>query len=217
MRALAGRELTVAARSGSIPLAAFVVLALSTAFVLAWAPGVPVLAPRNLYEQARGLNWLLLAAVLPWTVVRSSPMDRGDAIVLMAALAGVRHTSAIVAKVVASTAVQCMVILAGVPALVLAQQSAAVSLTKVFIDLVAVFGLVLLIAPLATASMLVAADRLRAWFAVCGVVVAIVVMAVIFGANRANVGFFCAVAGVISVVCLCSMAPSFMKPNPWRV
>ena len=214
MGALAARELTMAARTGSIPLAAFVVLALSTAFVLAWAPGVPVLAPMNFYEQARGLNWWLLAAVLPWTAVRSSPMDRGEAIVLMAALAGVGHTSAIVAKVVASAAVQSTVILAAVPALVLAQQSAAVSLTNVLIDLLAAVGLALLIAPLATASMLVAVDRLRAWFGVCGVGAAILLMAVIFGRDRANVGFLCAVAGAISVVCLCSIATSLMKTNP---
>ena len=184
MRALAGRELILAARSGSIPLAAFVVLALSTAFVVAWAPGVPVLAPMNLYEQARRLTWLLLAAVLPWTVVRASPFDRGDAIVLMAALAGVRHTSAILVKVVASFAVQSLVILAAVPALVLAQQSAAVSLTGVFTDLLPVFGLALLIAALATASILVAANKLRAWFLVGGAVMTIVVMTIMSAAVR---------------------------------
>lgn len=206
MRTLANRELTIAARSASVPVAAFAVLTLSTAFVLLWAPGVPVLAPMNLYEQARLVTWVLVAVASPWAAVRSAAMDRDETLRLLAALAGVRPASAVLAKVLASFTVQGLIMLTAVPGLVLAQQSAAVALSNAFIDLAPLLGLALLIAALSTAATLFMVDRLRAWFLTGAGVTAVLVMAVASGSNLADIGVFCGITGIISAVWLCSTA-----------
>ena len=211
MLALAAREFLVAAGTAAIPIASLAVAALLSAFVLAWAPGMPVLAPLNLYEQARALSWALLAVALPWTAVRSAPMDRADVIVLLAGLARVSSASAILAKVLASFAVQTMVVLGSVPALVLAQQSAAVPLPNLIDDLLAMCGLALLVAALSTASMLFAPDALRAWLRASLLVSAVLVAAVMWAPEATTVGLVCATGGMFATLWLWS-APASRRP-----
>jgi hypothetical protein len=210
MRALATRELIVAARTAAVPLAALTILGLLTAFVLAWSPGVPVLAPMNLYEQARVLHWMLLAAVLPWIAVRSSSMDRGDVLVMTAAFIGLRPASVVAAKVLAVFTVLLAVVLTGLPALVLAQQAAAASIASVFVDLLPLLGLALLIAASSTASILLTSDGLRAWLWASGIVTAILVAEVGLASEFSIAGVFCGAAGVAATACLCSTAGRFL-------
>jgi hypothetical protein len=210
MGALATRELIVAARTASVPLASLGMLALLTAFVLVWSPGVPALATMNLYEQARVLHWVLLAAALPWIAVRSSPMDRGEALVMVTAFIGLRPASVIAAKVLASFIVLVSVTLTGVPGLVMAQQAAAVPLATVFADLLPLAGFALLIAASSNAAILLASDGLRAWLWASGGAMAILVTAVAWIPELSMVGVWCALAGVLGTACMCSTAGRYL-------
>lgn len=206
MRILVTRELVAATRTAGVPLAALAMLASGTAFVLVWAPRVPTLTPGNLYEQARAVQWIVLAAILPWTAVRSSPMDRRDAIALMSPLMPARPSAAIAAKVLGAFLVQLTVILGGLPALVLAQQAAAVPLATVFADLSPVLGLALLAAAASTGSIIFAADGLRAALWASVIVLGVVLSALGWSSNLWTVGALCAVAGMAITACLCSIA-----------
>ena len=199
MRTLATRELIVATRTAAVPLAALLVLVFSTAFVLVWMPGVPMLAPANLYEQARAVHWILLAGVLPWAAVRCSPVDRSEALVLMAALVRARPGVAVTAKVLGSCAVLMTIVLTGLPALVLAQQAAAVPMSRVFADLLPVAGLTLLVAATATAAILFAADELRAWLWASAIVVGVLLAAARWTSGLAAAGWLCAAAAVVAI------------------
>jgi hypothetical protein len=210
MGALATRELIVAARTAAVPLTSLVSLGLLTAFVLVWSPGVNVLAPMNLYEQARALHWLLLATMLPWAAVRCSPRDRGDAGVVTIAFLGVQPASAIAAKVLASSVILVAVVLTGVPGLVMAQQAAAVPMTLVFADLLPLLGLVILVAASATAAILYTSDGLRAWLWTWSIVAAILGAAMRWMMDLSSAGVVCAVAGIVAMLCLQVTAGSFL-------
>lgn len=206
MGALATRELIVAARTAAVPLASLGILALLTVFVLAWSPGVSVVATMNLYEQARVLHWVLLAAALPWVAVRCSPRERGQALVMVTAFIGLRPASVITAKVLASFIVLVSVTLTGLPGLVMAQQAAAAPLGSVLADLLPLLGLALLIAASSNAAVLLAADGLRAWLWAAGTVTAILVTAVGWTPELSRVGVLCALAGVLATASMCSTA-----------
>jgi hypothetical protein len=211
MRGLIARELTVATRSAAVPAAGLVLLAASTAFVLAWAPGVALLAPMDLYDQTRGVQWILLALVLPWAAVRSSPVDRTDSVELLAALARTRTGSAMVAKVVGSFAVSMMVILTGLPALILAQQAAAIPMSSVLIDLLLLAGLALLVAATTTGAILVARDGLRAWLCASAVVFGVMLAAVAWAPRVSSLALLCAAAGALGTA---GLSTSVGRPLP---
>ncbi len=210
MLALASRELIVAARTAAVPLTSLAILALLTAFVLVWSPGVPVVVTTDFYEQARVLHWVLLVAALPWIAVRCSPMDRGETLVMVTAFIGLRPASVITAKVVASFIVLVCVTLTGLPALVMAQQVAAVPLATVFSDFLPLLGLALLIAALANAAVLLALDGPRAWLWTSGTVTAMLVAAVGWISELSTVGVWCALVGVMGTACVCSTAGRFL-------
>jgi len=211
MRALATRELIVATRTAALPLAALTVLAVSTAFVLAWAPGVPMLLPMNFYDQSRALHWTLLAVVLPWTAVRCAPRDRTDGVGLMAALVRIGTARAIAGKIAGSLLIQGVVVLTGLPALVLAQQASAVPMADLVADLLPLFGLVLLIAAVSTAAVLLAHDEVRAWIWSSLLVFAVLVSAASVKPDLSRVGAFCALAGSVATACLCSGVGRFVR------
>jgi hypothetical protein len=204
MRALATRELTVATRTAAVPLAAIAILAVSTAFVLVWTPGITTLAPLTLYEQARAVHWTTLAVILPWTAVRCSPVDRTEAVVLMAGLIRAQAGTATAAKVIGAFAVQIAVVLTGLPAMVLAQQAAAAPMVRVFTDLIPLFGLALLVAAASTASILFAADGLRAWLWASVIVFGMMLLAINWTPQLSRVGWLCATAGIVGTAGLCA-------------
>ena len=210
MTALLIRELIVAARRAAVPLTSLLILVLLTAFVLVWSPGVNVLAPMNLYEQARALHWLLLATMLPWAAVRCSPRDRGDAGVVTIAFLGLQPSSAIATKVLASSVILSAIVLTGVPGLVMAQQAAAASMTQVIADLVPLLGLVILAAASATAAILYTADGLRAWLWTWSSVAAILGAAVYWTMDLSSAGVACAVAGGGVILCLQATAGTLL-------
>ena len=206
MRALTTRELVAATRTAAVPVAALLLLSAGAAFVLIWAPRMPTITTTNLYEQARAVQWILLAAVLPWMAVRSSPMDRLDSIALMAAVIAARPSSAVAAKIAGAFLVQLFVVFAGLPALVLAQQAAAVPLSAVFADLLPVLGLALLVAATSVASIVLAADGLRAAVWASVVVLAVLLSALGWTSDLWKAGVLCAAAGIVATAFLCALA-----------
>jgi hypothetical protein len=164
MLALLARELIVAARRPAVPITVVAIAAMLVGFVLIWSPGIPLL-PTNLYQQASTLHWMTLLAAMPWVAVRSSPAERADAFVLTCALTGLHPGLIVTGKILATFGVLVAVALSGLPALVMAQQAAAVPLTPVILDVLALVGVALLTAVLANASLLLLADRLGAWLA----------------------------------------------------
>jgi hypothetical protein len=197
MHALVARELIVAARRSAVPLTACGIAAVLTAFVFVWSPGVSVLAPMNLYEQTRLLHWILLGAALPWTAVRSAPGERADAFVLMAAFTGLRPATVVVGKTVAMTGVLTLVVLTGLPALVLAQQAAAVPFVTVLRDLLPLLGVALLVAVAATASILMVAGSLTAWLAAAGIASIVLLPAARWAPDASTAGLLSALAATI--------------------
>ena len=202
MRALTLRELITATRSAAVPAAGLLSLVVSAAFVLAWSPGVPLLAPLSLYAQTRALHWILLAALLPYAVVRSSPMDRRDSLELMAALNRVQPGAAAAAKVLGSFAVAMVVAVCGLPALVLAQQAAASPWSAVAVDLLPLAGLALLAAVSGIGAMLLARDGVHAWLLASGIVVAVLLASLWWTPRISSIGLLCGVAGLAATAAL---------------
>ena len=102
MRAIIRRELIVAARRPAVGIAASAIALVLVAFVLVWAPGLPLLPDLNLYEQARVLDRGLLTIVLPWLAARIASADREDAFVRLSALTAVPPATLVAAKVAGS-------------------------------------------------------------------------------------------------------------------
>lgn len=211
MLALAVRELIVAARRPAVPLAACTVGTLLTGFVLVWSPGISVLAPMNLYEQTRLLHWVLLAAALPWTAVRSAPGERGDDFVLMAAFTGLRPATVIAAKTLALTALLVLVELTGLPALVLAQQSAAVPVMSVLTGLLPLVGLAMLVTASSTASVLVLPGPLGSWLMSTAAVVSVLLTTSHWAQGVPALGLAAALIGFIGAGWVRAWSTSSLK------
>ena len=169
---LVTRELIVIARRTAVAVAALAVGVLLAAFVLLWAPGVPLLPELNLYQQTRLVHWLLLAAALPWVAARSALAERGDALVLAAALTARPPAEFDRSRTAALTVALALVVCCGFPGLVIAQQAAAIPLAIAIRDTLPLSGACLLIAALTTASTLWLSDRLSAWLLVTVVTMA---------------------------------------------
>jgi hypothetical protein len=205
------REMIVAARRAAVAVTACCVAALLTAFVLVWSPGVPVLAPMNLYEQARLLHWVVLAVALPWTAVRAAPADRGDALVLMTAFTGLRPATTVGGKIVAMFAVLVCVVLTGLPGLLVAQQATAVPVLAVVTDFVSLLGLALLVATAATWSILAVPDSLNRWLVATALTVVVLLTAASWASGTLAVGLVCALTGAAGAGWVCSRADDSLR------
>ena len=211
MRATMMRELIVAARTAATALTVCVIAAVLIAFVLIWWPGVSLLAPASLYEQTRVLHWAVLAAALPWIAVRAVPHDHGNDFVLLAAFIGVPPASVVAGKILAMFVVLLLVILTGLPALLIAQQAAAVSLGTVLRDLLPCAGLALLVAVSSTASILILRDSLLSWLATATIPAVVLFAAVASASGTAAAGALCALVGAIGSASVCTWSNGSLR------
>jgi hypothetical protein len=203
IRVLLTRELIVAARRAATPLTVCIVAALLTGFVLVWWPGVAILAPLSLYEQTRILHWMVIAAALPWVAVRSASRDHGDSFVLMAALAGAPPASVVAGKILSTFVVLALVIFAGLPPLLVAQQAAAIPFAAVVRDLVPCLGLAFLVATSSTASTLIFRDSVLSWLATTTLTAAVLIAAASWLSGTAAIGALCTLVGAVGSVLVC--------------
>jgi hypothetical protein len=162
------RELIVIARRPALTVVICVDIGLLAGFVLLWAPGVPVLSGANLYEQQQLFQWALLTALLPWAAARCLAPDRGHALVMACALTALRPSSIVIAKVVALVGALALIVFAGFPAAIIAQQMSAVPLSVALRDLISLFGLTVLVSAGTLTWVFAVRRRLAAWVGASG-------------------------------------------------
>src|SRR5438552_3863869 len=168
MRAFVVRELIVIARRPALVVAIAVYTGLLASFVLLWSGGVPVLAGSNVYEHQRPFGWTLLTVLLPWSAVRCLAPDRGNRLVIACALTAVRPSTIVIAKAIALAGVLALVVFAGFPATIIAQQMSAVPLSTALRDLIWLFGLTALASAVTIVWVFAIRDRLGAWLGASG-------------------------------------------------
>jgi hypothetical protein len=162
------RELIVIARRPALTVVICVELGLLAGFVLLWNRGVPVLSGASLYKQQQLFQWALLTTLLPWAAVRCLAPDRGDSLVMACALTALRPSSIVIAKVVALVGVLALIVFAGFPAAILAQQMSAVPLSVALQDLISLFGLTVLVSAGTLTWVFAVRGRLSAWVGASG-------------------------------------------------
>ena len=162
MRAVVTRELIVIAKRPALTAVTCTHVGLLTAFVLMWSHGVPLLRGTNVYEQQHLVQWWLLALLLPWAAARCSAPERGNALTLMCALTARRPSSVVIAKSSSLVAVLALIVFAGFPAVVVAQQMAAISVSGPLCDLLSLMGLAVLVSATTVTWLLAVRDRLGA-------------------------------------------------------
>jgi len=163
MRAVSIRELIVIAGKPAWLTVIGLHVGLLAAFVIVWHRGVPVLSGANVYEQQRLFQVWLLAALLPWTATRCLAPEWGNGLVATCALTALRPSSVILAKIVALSAALTLVVLAGFPAVIVAQQMSAIPLSDPIRDQLSLLGVTPLVAAVTMAWVLAVGDRLVAW------------------------------------------------------
>ena len=211
MRAVVVRELVVIARRPALAMVTVTYVALLAGFVLAWEDGVPMPGGSNLYEQARLVQWGLLAVCLPWAAARCPALDRGDDLVLASALTALRPSSLLAAKTIALFAVLTLVAVAGLPVVIVAQQIAAVSTPQVLRDLVCLLGLPLLVSAVTLSWMVVVSGRLGAWLGASGSVGLVIVLLWRWRPVGLDVGLASALVGLTLAVWLASWSDRSLR------
>jgi len=211
MRAVVVRELVVIARRPALAMVTVTYVALLAGFVLAWEDGVPMPGGSNLYEQARLVQWGLLAVCLPWAAARCPALDRGDDLVLASALTALRPSSLLLAKAIALFAVLTLVAVAGLPVVIVAQQIAAVSTPQVLRDLVYLLGLPLLVSAVTLSWMVVVSGRLGAWLGASGSVGLVIVLLWRWRPVGLDVGLASALVGLTLAVWLASWSDRSLR------
>jgi hypothetical protein len=163
MRPFVWRELTIVVRRPAFAAAAAVHAGLLFAFLLLWGEGMPILPGTNVYEQLSFLQGALLVALLPWASARCAAAERGDALVMLAALTATRPSRVLMGQCIGRFAALSTILAAGVPALLLAQQMSAVPGMHVTLGLLPPVLLCGAVSLLTSWFMLANPSRLTGW------------------------------------------------------
>jgi hypothetical protein len=198
MRALLLRELTIATRRTSFIACVIAHLALLSAFLLVWPAGVPLMHG-SVYEQARLIDAVVLAWVLPWAAIRLAAASDADARARLAVLSGAPPSVMALAALLATAAVLAFITLTGLPLLLRAQQMSAEPWTRVARDEIALAGFACAVAAISAAATIVR-DRLWRWLLAAAVTMLLAggTARIVHRSLEAAVGF----AGVAVVVAL---------------
>ena len=211
MRAVVVRELIVIARKPALAMVMVTYVALLAGFVFAWEDGVPMPGGSNLYEQARLVQWGLLAVCLPWAAARCPAPDRGDALVMASALTALRPSSILAAKAIALFGALALVAVAGLPVVIVAQQIAKVPAPQVLRDLVSLLGLPLLVSALTLSWVVVVSGRLGAWLGASGSVGLVLLLLWRWRPVGLDVGLASALVGVTLAAWLASWSDRSLR------
>lgn len=170
MGAIFQRELDVVARRPAFILSICAHVMILTAFVLAWSggPEVPVLGGRVFYQQVRFVQAVLLTIMLPWIAARSVADERGDDVVLLAALTAVRPSRLMLARICAVLVALSSVVVSGLPVAVIASRMSGVPISRMFGDQAAIMALVLIACATSLGWRHVCRGRLAGW-AIAGI------------------------------------------------
>jgi hypothetical protein len=163
MRPLVWRALLVAARMPAVWGAMAGQIVLLSLYVLLWGDGVPLVGARSVLEQFATAQWVFLGLALPWVAVRCGAALARDDVAQTAALAAVAPSAVVTAGIVALAGLLVAISLVGLPFALLAQRISAAPATDLWRAQLPLYALGLCAAPIATACMLVVANRLFAW------------------------------------------------------
>ena len=193
------RDITIGLRTRAFAAALGGHTALLAAFIALWDGGVPMLPGANVYEQQRLVQMIVLACLLPWAAARCAPSERGDAMVLLSAIAADRPSRIVTAQFAARMVLLAAIVLAGFPLMLVARDLAAQPFARALYDIVPLFG----VAAMAACSSLVWTlghpDRLTAWIgATASTMAAVVLVGVLLPAG--------ALAGALLLISLAGLA-----------
>ena len=106
--ALTGREMAAISRCRAFRAATAVYVAALTLFALGWGDV-------NTSERVRTVSMILLTVLLPWIGARCAAAERGDDLVIVSALLGLRPSQLLMARAVALVSALTIVVLGGFP------------------------------------------------------------------------------------------------------
>jgi len=195
MRAIIMRELTVMTGKRAFILSAVTYVMLLAGFVFAWSDGVPLSDTPSLYGQSWAVNWALLTVWLPWTAARCLQIDRGDGLVLTAALIARRPASLLMAKFVAQILLLALFATTGLPVLILAQRMSAVPAERLLRDLASFGGLPVLAASITLAWVVAVESRLASWLGATSSIASALMLSWYWQPLGLGVGAACALVG----------------------
>jgi hypothetical protein len=170
------RELAIMTRRTPFIAVMAVHAALLAAFLLIWGDGVPLLAG-SVYEQTRLADWILLAALLPWTAVRVAADERGDDIVRLSSVTGLAPAHLVAGKLAAAFAALWLIVLSAAPVMIRAQAMSAAPLARVLHDEAAFAVFAAMVGVVAAAWLVACRDRLARWLAAAATTAALLVIA----------------------------------------
>jgi len=178
MSAAIRRELTVVGRSAGLAAAVVAHTVLLTLFLVVWgeAGGLPLTPSVAFYDQFRGLELMSLALVLPWAVARCVARERGDDIVILAAVAGIPVSRFIGAKLLAGCGVAALVVLSALPPAVIVQQISALPWRRVAADTAALVVFGMAAAAITRACVQASGSAVSGWLAAVLVMLSIIVI-----------------------------------------
>ena len=152
-------EAAALSRCRALRTATLIYVAALALFVFGWGDS-------NVDVRARTIEIVLLAVLLPWVAARCAAVERGDDLVILSAVLGVRPTQVLMARAVAVTVALSVVMLSGAPVMILAHRIAAGSAS----GLIGVFTSQFVMVIATTATLLGvqhwSGNRVRVWLAV---------------------------------------------------
>ena len=151
-------ELTSLSRCRAVRIGTLVYVAALVLFVFGWGE-------TNAAARARELEAMLLALFMPWLAVRCAPAERGEELLMLGAILGVRPSEIVMARALAIAAALAVVAVSGAPVLILAHRIAAAPVA----DLLRAAGEQIALAIVATAAVTTTQQlwtgRVRVWLA----------------------------------------------------
>lgn len=171
MRPFIWWEIGAITRTGAFAAALAVhVLVLGT-FLLVWGGGMPVLPGDTVFDQLLLVQGGLLSVLLPWTASRCGTAERGNDLVMLAAATATPPSRMALAQAAGRCAALALVVGAGLPMVVVAQQASAVPFVRIVSGLVPALGLCAVAGVAAGWAALAISGRIGEWLAATGVVV----------------------------------------------
>ena len=171
-RALYWRDLVVMGRRRPMLAAVALHVGLLAAFLGAWSDAVrvPVLPGRNLYEQYRAIQWVIVAIILPWTVCRFLAGERGRRWSLASFVTGLSPSRLFTLRLFALGTFAAMLVGSGLPLTLLAQQMSSVPAIAAFADLGSLFLFSIAATVITMSIVLIVRDVIAGWLLATGAV-----------------------------------------------
>jgi hypothetical protein len=159
-------EMTSLSRCRAFRIGSLVYVAALMVFVFGWGE-------TNTAGRAGEVEAVLLVLLMPWMAVRCASAERGDELVILGAILGVRPSQILIARAVAIASALVVVAMSGAPVLILAHRIGANSTPDLLRSLAGQLGLAVAATAAAVAAQQLWAGRVRVWLA-AGAVTAVV-------------------------------------------